>query len=61
MESIESTISDARAKICIRFKNKSIFEEIYNNIRRLLINIANKRLEKLLKEEVSEILQTETD
>ena len=61
MESIESAISDAKAKICIRFKNKSIFEEIYDNIRKLLMTIANKRLEKLLKEEVSEMLQTEAD
>jgi hypothetical protein len=58
---VESAVSDAKAKICIRFKNKSVFEEIYHNIRKLLIDIANKRLEKLLREEVSEMMQTEAD
>lgn len=54
LEAVETYLPENRQKISIRFGNRSIFEEIYGNVRTAVQELVNRRLEALLGEEARE-------
>lgn len=54
LEAVETYLPENRQKISIRFGNRSIFEEIYCNVRTAVQELVNRRLEALLGEEARE-------
>lgn len=48
LEAVETYLPENRQKISIRFGNRSIFEEIYCNVRTAVQEYVNRRLEALL-------------
>lgn len=48
LEGSEAYLSESKLKITIRFANRSIFEEIYANVRNAVQEIAHRRVELLL-------------
>jgi hypothetical protein len=52
LESIEKGVPEKMTKVAVRFKNSSVFLEIYQNIRRGVIELSEKKIEDLLHEDL---------
>ena len=48
LEAVEKGASDKMVKVAIKFKNSSIFQEIYRNIRRDIIELLGNKIEQWL-------------
>lgn len=54
-EAISKAVNDKMSKITIKFSNSSIFQELYVNIRRDVIEISEHKMSELLKEDAKDI------
>ena len=48
LEAVEKGVADKMVKVAIKFKNSSIFQEIYRNIRRDIMELLRNKIEQWL-------------
>ena len=54
LEAIEKGVSEKMSKVTIKFKNSSIFNEIYGNIRQGIFELLQKKIEELISEDTKQ-------
>ena len=55
-EAVNKNISEKMSKLTIKFSNSSIFREVYRNIRADIIELSEKKIEELLRDDFKEAL-----
>jgi len=55
-EAVNKNISEKMSKLTIKFSNSSIFREVYRNIRGDIIELSEKKIEELLRDDFKEAL-----
>ena len=54
LEAVSKTVPEKMSKLTIKFSNNSIFREVYRNIRGDIIELSEKKIEELLRDDLKE-------
>lgn len=56
LEAVNKNVPEKMSKLTIKFSNSSIFREVYRNIRADIIELSEKKIEELLRDDFKEAL-----